>query len=188
MSPYTHFGQIAPQRTALYVKRHGKSHSKGVSNFIEEHVVRRELSDNFCFYNPNYDSIEGAAGWAQETLKVHATDKREYVYTEAELEAGGTHDLLWNAAQIQMVKEGKMHGFLRMQGLLSKMMPLDPPHVRLVLLASCQLTCNQVGCISGAPSLTVATINPVQTLQGIGQRRFWNGRRVRLRHCRSHCS
>lgn len=57
---------------------------------------------------------KGASGWARESLDKHAADNREYVYTEAELEAGTTHDLLWNAAQLQMVKEGKMHGFLRM--------------------------------------------------------------------------
>jgi len=114
MSPYTHFGQVSAQRAALYVKKHGKSHSKGVANFIEESIVRRELSDNFCFYNENYDNLDGASGWARESLDKHAADNREYVYTEAELEAGTTHDLLWNAAQLQMVKEGKMHGFLRM--------------------------------------------------------------------------
>ena len=31
-----------------------------------------------------------------------------------ELEEGRTHDDLWNAAQLQLVKEGKLHGFLRM--------------------------------------------------------------------------
>ena len=49
-------------------------------------VVRRELSDNFCFYNPRYDSLTGAAGWAQETLAVHASDVREHVYSAQELE------------------------------------------------------------------------------------------------------
>ncbi|CAK9015423.1 unnamed protein product [Durusdinium trenchii] len=82
--------------------------------FIEESVVRRELSDNFCFYNDKYDSLEGAAAWAQQTLKDHAKDKREHLYTMEELEGGKTHDDLWNASQQQMVQEGKMHGFLRM--------------------------------------------------------------------------
>lgn len=27
--------------------------------FIEEAVIRRELADNFCFYNENYDSLKG---------------------------------------------------------------------------------------------------------------------------------
>ena len=54
-------GQVSAQRAALYVKKHGKSHSKGVANFIEESIVRRELSDNFCFYNENYDNLDGAS-------------------------------------------------------------------------------------------------------------------------------
>lgn len=113
-SPYTHFGQISSQRAALFVRKHGKSHAAGVASFVEESVIRRELSDNYCFYNPKYDSVEGAAGWAQESLKLHSTDKREYVYTRDQLEKGKTHEPLWNAAQIQLVTEGKMHGFMRM--------------------------------------------------------------------------
>jgi deoxyribodipyrimidine photo-lyase len=73
-----------------------------------------QLSDNFCLYNANYDNIDGAAGWARESLQDHASDKREYVYTRSELEGSRTHDPLWNAAQRQLVVEGKMHGFLRM--------------------------------------------------------------------------
>lgn len=76
--------------------------------------MRRELTDNFCFYNKKYDSVEGAYEWAQKTLKDHAKDKRSYLYTREQLEKAKTHDKLWNAAQYQMVAEGKMHGFLRM--------------------------------------------------------------------------
>jgi len=36
------------------------------------------------------------------------------LYDRERLERGKTHDKLWNAAQIQLVTEGKMHGFLRM--------------------------------------------------------------------------
>ena len=114
MSPWVNHGQVSMQRAVLYVKAKGKSHSASVASFVEEAVVRRELSDNFCFYNPNYDSILGASDWAQKTLADHAKDKREYVYSREELEEGKTHDDLWNAAQLQLVQEGKMHGFLRM--------------------------------------------------------------------------
>ena len=62
---------------------------------------------------PNYDNLKGAHDWARKTLQDHASDKREYIYTKDELERGETHDDLWNAAQIQLVKEAKMHGFLR---------------------------------------------------------------------------
>ena len=36
------------------------------------------------------------------------------MYTRQQLERARTHDDLWNAAQLQLVHEGKMHGFLRM--------------------------------------------------------------------------
>ena len=61
LSPYYHFGQISPQRVALRVKAAEGTHADGVAAFLEESVVRRELSDNFCFYQPQYDSLEGAA-------------------------------------------------------------------------------------------------------------------------------
>ncbi|KAM4552364.1 CPD photolyase [Odontesthes bonariensis] len=114
LSPWLRFGQISAQRVALQVQRCGKHASQSVPAFIEELVVRRELTDNFCFYNKKYDSVEGAYEWAQKTLKDHAKDKREYIYTREQLEKAKTHDKLWNAAQYQMVTEGKMHGFLRM--------------------------------------------------------------------------
>lgn len=120
LSPYLHFGQISAQRCALKVRKLGEvkgaapSLVKSCESFIEESVVRRELSDNFCFYNDKYDSLDGAPGWAVESLRIHEKDPREHLYTYEELETAKTHDDVWNAAQLQMVLEGKMHGFLRM--------------------------------------------------------------------------
>ncbi|KAM7379019.1 hypothetical protein PAMP_004597 [Pampus punctatissimus] len=114
LSPWIRFGHLSAQRVALQVQHSGKNTGQSVSSFIEELVVRRELTDNFCFYNKKYDSVEGAYEWAQKTLKDHAKDKRPYLYTQEQLEKAETHDKLWNAAQYQMVTEGKMHGFLRM--------------------------------------------------------------------------
>uniref|UniRef100_A0A7S4ERN8 Deoxyribodipyrimidine photo-lyase n=2 Tax=Chrysotila carterae TaxID=13221 RepID=A0A7S4ERN8_CHRCT len=113
LSPYLHFGQLSAQRMALTVKKSGGK-SEGIASFLEEAVVRRELSDNFVFYQPNYDSLDGAAGWARDSLELHAKDKREHVYTLEQLDKAQTHEDLWNAAQRQMVATGKMHGFMRM--------------------------------------------------------------------------
>lgn len=113
LSPYLHFGQISAQRVALEIEASGCSRA-GVSAFLEELVIRRELSDNFCFYNPNYDSVDGFPAWAQKTLHEHAKDKREYVYADASFEHAETHDPLWNAAQMQLLTTGKMHGYMRM--------------------------------------------------------------------------
>lgn len=82
--------------------------------FLEELIVRRELSDNFCFYNPQYDNFQGFLAWTKETLNKHRRDEREYTYSAEQFENAGTHDELWNAAQSEMVKRGKMHGYMRM--------------------------------------------------------------------------
>jgi deoxyribodipyrimidine photo-lyase len=112
MSPYLHFGQISPLFIALTV-----SQTQGLSKeaYLEELIVRRELSMNFVFYNGQYDSFEGAIPqWAQKTLKAHQKDKRPYLYALEELETAKTHDPYWNAAQKEMVFTGKMHGYMRM--------------------------------------------------------------------------
>ncbi|KAF0047210.1 hypothetical protein F2P81_000843 [Scophthalmus maximus] len=114
LSPWIRFGHLSAQRVALQVQRNGKHASQSVPPFIEELVVRRELTDNYCFYNKKYGSLEGAYEWAQKTLRDHANDERPFLYTRQQLEEAQTHDKLWNAAQYQMVSEGKMHGFLRM--------------------------------------------------------------------------
>lgn len=107
-------GQISPQRCILQVNKYKSKYKASVEAFCEEAIVRRELSDNFCFYNEQYDSIEGCPAWAQKTLNDHKKDKREYIYTLKQFENAETHDDLWNSAQIQLNTEGKMNGFLRM--------------------------------------------------------------------------
>ncbi len=113
LSPYLHFGQLAPQRVALEVM---ESEVKRADKdaFLEELIVRRELSDNFCYYNQNYDNFQGFPDWARKTLDDHRGDAREYLYTLTEFEEARTHDPLWNAAQLEMLHRGKMHGYLRM--------------------------------------------------------------------------
>ena len=114
LSPWLNFGHISAQRVLLQALPLRSRHPEEVDAFVEELFIRRELSDNFCHYNPRYDELAGAAEWAQETLQTHASDPREFVYTQYELEAARTHDELWNAAQKQMMIRGKMHGYLRM--------------------------------------------------------------------------
>lgn len=136
LSPWFHFGMISVQRCILEIQEYKNLYRKSVESFMEEAIIRRELSDNFCFYNENYDVLDGAYAWAIKTLNEHRycmlfnyepyaycilrrvvvyrKDKRQYTYTLNELENSETHDDLWNACQNQMVITGKMHGFLRM--------------------------------------------------------------------------
>lgn len=136
LSPYLHYGVLAPQRIALSVLAHVDAPiEKVLANarnkakvdlkkkldlidhagaYLEELIVRRELSDNFCFYNEQYDSVEGFPEWAKKSHEAHKSDTREYVYTRAVFEKAQTHDPLWNAAQQEMLQTGKMHGYMRM--------------------------------------------------------------------------
>jgi deoxyribodipyrimidine photo-lyase len=113
LSPYLHFGQLSAQRVAMEVQKAAAT-GQAKRTFLEELIVRRELSDNFCLYNADYDSFDGFPDWAKNTLDEHRNDEREYVYGLDEFEHGRTHDALWNAAQIEMVRTGKMHGYMRM--------------------------------------------------------------------------
>jgi deoxyribodipyrimidine photo-lyase len=111
MSPYLHFGQISPLYIALKVN---KTSSPGKDAYLEELIVRRELSHNFVFFNDSYDSFNCLPAWAVRTLNYHKRDKRQHSYSLKQFEKAETHDPYWNAAQKEMVIRGKMHGYMRM--------------------------------------------------------------------------
>jgi deoxyribodipyrimidine photo-lyase len=113
MSKYLHFGHISPIWLALEARR-SRSKKDNIESFVEELVVRRELSMNFVFYNDDYDSFSNLPGWAKETLREHKNDEREHVYTRKQLENARTHDEYWNAAMREMVYTGYMHNYMRM--------------------------------------------------------------------------
>lgn len=130
LSPYLHFGQISSLRVALELTTHhapllikearlskyeGKpTLQNSIDALLEEMIVRKELSDNYCNNNSNYKNYEGIKDWAKKTLEEHIHDDREYDYSLKELEDYKTHDDGWNAAQAQLRKTGKMHGYMRM--------------------------------------------------------------------------
>ena len=113
MSKYLHYGHVSPIWLALEA-RGASAKEDDVASFVEELVVRRELSMNFVFYNPDYDSYSNLPGWAKETHEEHTKDEREYTYTREELESAETHDEYWNAAMREMVHTAYMHNYVRM--------------------------------------------------------------------------
>ena len=113
LSPYLHFGQISAEQILIEINK-SDIFEESKKTFIEELFVRRELADNYCFYNENYDNFDGLQNWAKQTLIEHQDDPREYLYSIEEFEYARTHDIYWNAAQLEMVKTGKMHGYMRM--------------------------------------------------------------------------
>ena len=134
LSPYLHFGHISAhevfsqlaERESWSVDglgdvrqtRGGRSGWWGMSenaeSFLDELITWRELGYNMCWQRPDYDQYDSLPDWAQQTLDEHAADPRQYDYSLEQLQAGKTHDRLWNAAQNQLVTEGRMHNYLRM--------------------------------------------------------------------------
>jgi len=132
LSPYLHFGHISahqlfyelmahddwtPERIAE--KASGKSAgwwgaSPDVEAFVDQLIIWRELGCNLCWQRDDYDRYDSLPDWARKTLADHEHDAREYVYSAEEFEAAETHDDLWNAAQRQLVREGRIHNYLRM--------------------------------------------------------------------------
>ena len=113
LSPYLHFGQISPLEIALRVQASDAPRTS-IAAFLEQLIVRRELSLNACWFNPGYDRYESLPAWALQTLDKHRRDKREFTYAPAQWEAGATHDPCWNAAQAELVRTGRMHNYMRM--------------------------------------------------------------------------
>ena len=113
LSKYLNLGFISTQRVALNVIKSDVS-IENKEAFLEELVIRKELADNFCLYAKNFKDFSGIPNWAKISLENHKYDIRAYIYSLRELENAQTHDKLWNAAQIQLKKEGRIHGYLRM--------------------------------------------------------------------------
>ena len=113
LSPYLHFGHISPITVVLAVQSADAPRADKEA-FLNQVITWRELAVNFVRFNPDYDSFECAPRWAHRTLARHAGDLRPVLYSERQLENADTHDRLWNAAQMQMVRTGWMHNYVRM--------------------------------------------------------------------------
>lgn len=119
LSAYLHFGQLSSLRVLLEFAQKfpkidildKKSYSQ---SFLDEVVIRKELAENYCYYNSRYKSIKGGPIWAQNELKIHEQDTRDYNYSYEEFARARTHDELWNACQTQLVNTGFIPGYLRM--------------------------------------------------------------------------
>ena len=112
LSPYLHFGQLSSQRAVLEVQA-TKADESIKSIFIDQIVVKKEIADNFCLHTPDYDSVGAFPEWARRSINGHRSDLREHLYTLEQLDKGLTHDPLWNASQMELVKRGKIHGYMR---------------------------------------------------------------------------
>ncbi len=132
LSPYLHFGHISAHQifreivqaedwnlSAHLPSANGSrtgwwGMSPPAEAFLDQVVTWRELGFNMCCQNEDYHRFDSLPAWAQKTLEDHTGDVREYVYSLGDFEGAGTHDELWNAAQRQLIYEGRIHNYLRM--------------------------------------------------------------------------
>ena len=132
LSPYLHFGHISAhevftrlarlenwspaslKQTANGARLGWWGMSEPAESFFDELITWRELGYNQCWRTDDYDQYESLPAWSRQTLADHAADPRNRIYSLEQFEAARTHDPLWNAAQNQLVAEGRMHNYLRM--------------------------------------------------------------------------
>lgn len=133
MSPWLHFGKISEYEIVKAVLDHQPegwdldditfnggstggffNGDPNIDGFLDEVITWRGVGFHFAHHRPDYAEFESLPDWAQETLKKHASDPREWIYSFEELEQSQTHDEIWNAAQTQLREEGIIHNYLRM--------------------------------------------------------------------------
>lgn len=132
LSPYLHFGHLSVHEVwAAVAAREGwrpevvaptaTGSREGwwglrptVESFLDELVTWRELGYVYCHRRSDYADFRTLPDWALKTLDKHRADPRPRRYGLDALDAARTHDALWNAAQTQLVREGRIHNYLRM--------------------------------------------------------------------------
>jgi deoxyribodipyrimidine photo-lyase len=113
LSPYLHFGFLSIQEVVEAVEN-SRAPKADKAAFLEEAIVRRELSFNLTRRNPNYDSLKALPEWALKTMRDHKDDMRPELLDSEKIEAAETYDELWNAAQRELVATGLLHNYVRM--------------------------------------------------------------------------
>jgi deoxyribodipyrimidine photo-lyase len=132
LSPYLHFGFLSPHEILAELARRERwtpaklatkptgrregwwNMSEPAESFLDELVTWRELGFNMAWQRRDYDKYASLPDWAKRTLANHAADPRPAIYPLERLEAAESGDELWNAAQRQLVREGRIHNYLRM--------------------------------------------------------------------------
>jgi len=113
LSPYLHFGFLSIQEVVAAVEN-ANAPAAARNAFLEQAIVRRELSFNLTRHNHQFDSLKCLPAWAQKTMREHAGDLRPELIDAEKIEAAETYDELWNAAQRELVSTGHLHNYVRM--------------------------------------------------------------------------
>jgi len=132
LSPYLHFGHLSAHEifgavmtrerwttrrlapTASGAREGWWGVSPSAETFLDQLTVWREVAFNGCAWTEGFATYDTLPAWARGTLEAHHEDPRPHRYSLATLDAAGTHDEVWNAAQRELKNEGWFHGYMRM--------------------------------------------------------------------------
>lgn len=132
LSPWLHWGHISPHeifhRVAereewhpgrLARETHGRREGwwgmgEAAEAFLDELVTWREIGHVTAHRVEGHERYDSLPEWSRATLEEHSADPRPHVYSYEEFRDAETHDPLWNAAQRQLLGEGRIHNYLRM--------------------------------------------------------------------------
>ena len=113
LSAYLHFGFISPLEITLAVQN-ADAPQEAKDAYLEELIVRRELSFNFTYEIRILDSLASFPAWAQKQRRRAGSSIDLACLARAARKRRDTHDELWNAARREMVVTGEMHNYVRM--------------------------------------------------------------------------
>ena len=108
MSAYLHYGMVSAMRLARQASQ------RQAEKYLDELLIWRELAYGYCFYSKDYRSTSTLPSWAIESLRKHVQDPREAIYSWESLARAQTHDALWNACQLSLLRHGELHNNVRM--------------------------------------------------------------------------
>jgi len=132
LSPWLHFGHLSAHEVFAAVMTHERWTRRrlaargggaregwwgvgaGAESFLDQLVTWREIGFNAAGHLAGYDRYDSLPAWAQATLGAHTSDPRPHVYDRDAFNRAATHDPIWNAAQTELRRDGRIHGYLRM--------------------------------------------------------------------------
>jgi deoxyribodipyrimidine photo-lyase len=132
LSGHLHFGHISPHEmldaiaretdwnpARLSAKATGSREgwwnaSPAADEFLDQLVTWRELAHMRAIHDRRVMEFSSIPDWARRSLAMHEKDARPAIYDRAQLIRAETGDEVWNAAQRQLLSEGRIHNYVRM--------------------------------------------------------------------------
>ena len=193
LSPYLHFGHISSHQIfhelmdrenwsveKLALRSNGSrtgwwNTSASAEAFLDQFITWRELGFNFSSHREDYSQYSSLPDWALNTLAKHARDERAHIYSRDQFEEARTHDPLWNAAQRQLVEEGRIHNYLRMVWGKKILEWTRTPEEALKIMIELNNRYALDGRRSKLLQWNILVPWPLRSSVGPGTARFWHG-------------